>query len=74
MSDASKSWRTTALGATGAILVAAGMLFTALGGDPGSIPAAPRPGWLEQLGVILVGLGLVPARDHKVSSKKAGVE
>lgn len=74
MKSVTTSWRTTALGVTGAVLIAAGMLYTALGGDPGSLQQAPAPEWLDKLGMILVALGFVPARDHVVSSKKAGVE
>lgn len=62
-----KSWKTTATGA-GAILVALGSLLQAhFDGDPLTVP-----NYEVALAAILSGLGLIFARDNKVTSEEAG--
>lgn len=71
------SWRTSALGVAGAICVAAALVYTALGGDLGSLDLSgagvqtPVADLVRTLGEVLIGLGLVASRDHGVSSEVA---
>lgn len=68
------SWRTTALGILGGVLLTVGVLFTTLGGDVSQLGSALQPDMLRLYGEIALAMGLVQARDNKVSSEKAGAE
>lgn len=63
------SWRTTLLGVftiAGAICIAGKAL---LDGDP-----ATTPNWESSVQMIGVGIALLAARDHKVTSEDAGLK
>lgn len=61
------SWRTTAAG-IGAILVALGSAATAaFDNDPATVAD-----WGAVVAAMIAGIGLIFARDDKVSSEKAG--
>jgi hypothetical protein len=63
------SWRTSLAG-LGAILVAAGDTLKALmDGNP-----ATNPDWAMVVAAISAGLGLIFARDNKVTSEQAGAK
>ncbi len=62
------SWRTSAAG-VGAILVAIGSAVTALtDNDPLTIPD-----WGAVVAAVIAGVGLIFARDAKVSSQQEGI-
>lgn len=62
------SWRTTVLGVC-ALLAAVGSLGKAMfDGDPTTIPG------FEEVIAAILGLGLLIARDNKVTSKQAGAK
>jgi uncharacterized membrane protein YhiD involved in acid resistance len=62
------SWRTSAAG-VGAILVAIGSAVTALtDNDPLTIPD-----WGAVVAAVIAGIGLIFARDAKVSSQQEGI-
>jgi len=62
------SWRTSAAG-LGAILVAIGSAVTALtDNDPLTIPD-----WGAVVAAVIAGIGLLFARDAKVSSQQEGI-
>lgn len=62
------SWRTSAAG-VGAILVAIGSAVTALtDNDPMTIPD-----WGAVVAAVIAGVGLILARDAKVSSQQEGI-
>jgi uncharacterized membrane protein YhiD involved in acid resistance len=63
----SASWRTTAAG-IGAILVAIG---SAVGATFDTDPATVAD-WGAVVAAVIAGVGLIFARDNKVSSEKAG--
>lgn len=61
------SWRTTAAGC-GAILVAVGSAISAhFDADPTTVAD-----WGAVVAAVIAGVGLVMARDNKVSSEQAG--
>ncbi len=63
------SWRTTSAGIA-AILVAVGAALTALtDSDPVTVPD-----WGAVVAAVIAGIGLIFARDEKVSSEQAGVK
>ena len=62
------SWRTSAAG-VGAILVAIGSAVTAItDNDPMTIPD-----WGAVVAAVIAGVGLIFARDAKVSSQQEGI-
>jgi len=63
------SWRTTGLGICTivAAVAAAGKAF--LDGDPST-----NPDWGTTIAAITAGIGLIFARDNKVTSEQAGVK
>jgi len=62
------SWRTSAAG-VGAILVAIGSAVTAItDNDPMTIPD-----WGAVIAAVIAGVGLIFARDAKVSSQQEGI-
>ncbi len=62
------SWRTSAAG-IGAILVAIGSAVTAItDNDPMTIPD-----WGAVVAAVIAGVGLIFARDAKVSSQQEGI-
>jgi len=62
------SWRTSAAG-IGAILVAIGSAVTAItDNDPMTIPD-----WGAVIAAVIAGVGLIFARDAKVSSQQEGI-
>lgn len=63
------SWRTTSAGIA-AILVAVGAALTSLtDSDPVTVPD-----WGAVVAAVIAGIGLIFARDEKVSSEQAGVK
>lgn len=67
MTEFNPSWRTTAAG-IGAILVAVGSAITAMfDNDPATLPD-----YGACIAAIIAGIGLIMARDNKVSSEQAG--
>jgi hypothetical protein len=63
------SWRTTVAGIA-AIVVAVGTAVTALfDNDPVTIPD-----WGAVAAAVMAGLGLIAARDNRVSSERAGAK
>lgn len=69
MTEFIPSWRTTAAG-IGAILVAVGSAVSAMfDNDPATIPD-----WGACIAAIIAGIGLIMARDNKVSSEQAGAK
>jgi predicted aconitase with swiveling domain len=64
-----KSWRTTTSGVI-AILLAFGAAAQALiDGNP-----ATNPDWAAVGAAVMAGIGLLTARDHKVTSEQAGAK
>ncbi len=62
------SWRTSSAGIA-AILVAVGTALTALtDGDPATLPD-----WGAVVAAVIAGIGLLFARDAKVSSQQEGI-
>lgn len=62
------SWRTTSAGIA-AILVAVGAALTALtDSDPVTVPD-----WGSVVAAVIAGIGLIMARDAKVSSQQEGI-
>jgi len=69
MTEFNPSWRTTVAG-IGAILVAVGSAVAAyFDNDP-----LTNADWGAVVAAIIAGVGLLNARDNKVSSEKAGVK
>lgn len=63
------SWKTSAAG-IGAVLVAAGSALTAMfDNDPATLPD-----WGAVIAAVIAGIGLLFARDNKVSSEAAGAK
>ena len=63
------SWKTTAAG-VGAILVALGSALTALfDSDPLTVPD-----WTAVIAALVVGVGLIAARDNSVTSEQSGAK
>lgn len=64
-----RSWRTTTLGILAAVSALIGLVAVPLlDQDPLTVP-----NWAEAIPLALTALGLGVARDHQVSSAKAGV-
>jgi len=64
-----KSWRTTVFGAGGLLTVAAATASALLDGDP-----TTNPEWAVVVASVAACLGLLFARDNKVTSEDAGVK
>lgn len=63
-----RSWRTTAFGAAGALVALLGLVvMPLLDDDPATVA-----NWAEALPIALTALGLGVARDNAVSSERAG--
>ena len=65
----SKSWRTTLFGASGLIAVVASTLTAMFDGDP-----TTNPQWGVVSAAVAATIGLLFARDNKVSSESAGAK
>ncbi len=64
-----KSWKTTMAG-IGAILVAVGAAVSAqFDADPATVPD-----WGTVIAAVVVGVGLIAARDKNVTSEQQGVK
>jgi hypothetical protein len=64
-----KSWKTSAAG-IGAILVAVGSAMTAhFDGD-----SLTTPDWGAVIAAVIAGIGLLAARDNRVTSESAGAK
>jgi hypothetical protein len=61
------SWRTTIFGIASIITAIAGSVTAVVDGNP-----ATNPDWGVVIAAIAGGIGLINARDHKVSSEQAG--
>lgn len=69
MTEFIPSWRTTLAG-IGAILVAVGSAVTAIfDNDPATVAD-----WGAVTAAVIAGIGLIMARDNKVSSEQAGAK
>lgn len=64
-----KSWRTTVFGAGGLLTVAAGVVNAMFDGDP-----ATNPDWMVVIAAMSTAIGLLFARDDKVTSEQAGAK
>jgi hypothetical protein len=60
------SWRTTATGILAILAAVATVLKAELDGDPVTVPD-----WGTALAAVLAGVGLIAARDNKVTSEQA---
>jgi len=65
----SKSWRTTTAGVLGALGLILPAIAAAIDGDP-----ATDPNWGVVVPSAIAALGLLFARDNKVSSENAGAK
>jgi hypothetical protein len=63
------SWRTTALGVCTILAAVAAVGKSLFDGDP-----ATNPDWGTTIGAITAGVGLIMARDNKVTSEQAGAK
>jgi hypothetical protein len=63
------SWRTSLFGASGLVIVLANTIARLLDGDP-----TTNPDWAAVAAAISACIGLLFARDHKVSSEEAGIK
>lgn len=61
------SWRTTVAGISAIVAAVGGALQAMLDGNP-----ATSPDWNTVVVAVVAGLGLVFARDNRVTSEKAG--
>ncbi len=64
-----KSWKTSVFGAGGILTVVVGVVNALLDNDPATVPD-----WTTAIGTIVGFIGLLFARDNKVTSKQAGAE
>jgi hypothetical protein len=63
------SWRTTVFGAGGLLTVLVSVLNALFDGDP-----ATNPDWSAVITAATASIGLLFARDHKVTSEDAGLK
>jgi hypothetical protein len=64
-----KSWRTTVFGTGGLLAVVVTILQALFDGNPQT-----NPDWGAAAAAIAASVGLLFARDHKVSSEDAGIK
>jgi hypothetical protein len=64
-----KSWRTTLFGAGGLITILVNAINPLLDGDP-----ATNPDWPSVITAASLAIGLLFARDNKVTSEQAGAK
>lgn len=63
------SWRTTLAGLAAAGIAILSVVSAHFDNDPATVPA-----WDIALGAVIAGIGLIFARDNKVSSEAAGAK
>lgn len=64
-----KSWRTTITGILTILVAVAAAGKAFLDGDPSTVP-----NWETVIAAVIAGVGLISARDNKVSSEDAGIK
>ncbi|HOX08973.1 MAG TPA: hypothetical protein PK280_21435 [Planctomycetota bacterium] len=64
-----KSWKTTVFGVCAIMTAVAGAVSLLGDGDP-----ATNPDWTAVCAAVAAGIGLIAARDNKVSSEDVGVK
>ena len=64
-----KSWKTTVFGICAILTALAGAVKLLVDGDP-----ATNPDWTAVIAAVAAGIGLVAARDNKVSSEDVGIK
>jgi hypothetical protein len=64
-----KSWKTTVFGICSILVALGGAVKLLVDGDP-----ATNPDWTAVLAAVAAGIGLIAARDNKVSSEDAGIK
>ena len=69
MSNILPSWRTTLAGVAAAGIAVLAVVQAYFDNDPATVPQ-----WEIAIGAIIAGVGLIFARDNKVSSEAAGVK
>lgn len=63
------SWRTSSLGIITIISAVCGVASLLLDGVP-----TTNPDWTTTIASVMAGIGLITARDNKVTSRQAGAE
>ena len=63
------SWKTTTTGAVAIIMAVCGALKVLVDDNP-----APNPDWPAPIAAVMAGIGLITARDNKVTSEEAGAK
>ncbi len=64
-----KSWRTTVTGILTILVAVAAAGKAFFDGDPSTVP-----NWEAVIAAVIAGVGLISARDNKVSSEEAGIK
>jgi len=64
-----KSWKTTVFGVCAILTAVAGAVSLLADGD-----SATNPDWTAVCAAVAAGIGLIAARDNKVSSEDVGVK
>ncbi len=64
-----KSWKTTVMGICAILVAVAGAVKLAIDGDP-----ATNPDWTAVCAAVAAGIGLITARDNKVTSEDVGAK
>jgi hypothetical protein len=64
-----KSWKTTAAGISAAVAAIASAVSALVDNNP-----ATNPDWAAVIAAVTAGIGLVFARDNKVTSEDAGAK
>jgi len=64
-----KSWKTTVMGVCAILVAVAGAVKLLVDDDP-----ATNPDWTAVCAAVAAGIGLISARDNRVSSEDVGVK
>lgn len=69
MNNLTSSWRTTFAGVAAAAIAVLAVVQAYFDNDPSTVPQ-----WEIAIGAVIAGVGLIFARDNKVSSEEAGAK